>query len=65
MDEKYRSAAQLIFGIDGDVEVKDDAEVRQSEEGGRWVQAWVFVADEEVEELGPFSEKEENLEDSH
>ena len=39
-------ARSLYEGTDGDIEVDDDASISPSE-GGTWVQAWVWVPDDE------------------
>lgn len=40
-----RSTAQAMYAdpSDDDIEVDDDAPIHPSDDGGYWVQAWVFV----------------------
>ena len=44
---RYREAASLQ--LDGDSSVDDDAEISWSSDGGAYVQAWVWVSNEELE----------------
>lgn len=44
---KYREAADNIYGCD-EIEIDDDANISPNDEGGCWVQAWVYVRDEEA-----------------
>lgn len=54
-DEDYRRKAKKLYHEDGEIEVDDDAEVSWSskvngEPAGAYVQAWVWVDDDEAEE---------------
>lgn len=42
-EAKYRKAADDIWGKDGEIEVDQDALISESEDGGAYVQAWVWV----------------------
>src|ERR1017187_5655377 len=42
-DEKYRAAAAEQYEHDGTLEIDVDAPVSLSEDGGAYVQAWVWV----------------------
>lgn len=43
MNDSWRSAAEGQHGCDGEVEIDHDAIVSISEDGGAYVQAWVYV----------------------
>lgn len=45
VDEAYRSGVETH---EGELEVDDDAKVSISPDGGAYVQAWVWVTDDEV-----------------
>ena len=45
---EYRDAARSIWGQDGQLEIDDDAPVSKGEDDGAYVQAWVWVSDDEV-----------------
>jgi hypothetical protein len=47
-DEAYRKAADRLHGRDGEVEIDDDAKISQSPDAGVYVQAWVWVYDDDV-----------------
>jgi len=44
----YRRTAQLFKGKDGELEVDDNAKISKGDDAGAYVQAWVWVSDEEV-----------------
>jgi hypothetical protein len=51
--EQYRAAAKRLFNEDGCIEVDDRAAVSEQAPGGdagRYVQAWVWVPDEEAQQ---------------
>ena len=46
---KYRAAAkQLVVGDEGDIEVDDDAIVSAGDDDGVYVEAWLWVSNEEA-----------------
>lgn len=47
--EKYRQAAKRIHVSEGSVEIDEGATVSISDDGGAYVQAWVWVDDDDVE----------------
>lgn len=47
-DEQYRQAAIKKHGSEGEVEIDADAIVSRGDDPGSYVQAWVWVYDEEV-----------------
>lgn len=49
-DEQYREAAKNLYHNDGECEIDDTAVVSVSEDGGAYVQAWVWVYDTDVTE---------------
>ena len=49
--ELYRDAAEFEYGEGGRIEIDSDATVSISSDGGAYVQAWVFVYDDQVEGL--------------
>ena len=46
--EAYRSKAREIYQVEGECEIDDAAEVSISDSGGAYVQAWVWVSDEDL-----------------
>lgn len=50
-EEEYRAAAKRIRPKDGDIEIDSNANVSFSEDGGAYVQAWVWVYDSDVNRL--------------
>ena len=48
---EVRMAARRMYaaGSDNDIEVDDDAEVHENNEGGAWVQGWLYVRDDDWE----------------
>jgi hypothetical protein len=53
LEAKYRKAARGLYHAPGHIEVDEKAEVSISEDnaaGGCYVQAWVWVCAEEIEE---------------
>ena len=53
-DDEYREAARKEYQREGEIEIDDEAEVSRANEvggdDGAYVQAWVWVANEEDEE---------------
>lgn len=47
-DEQYRKAAKRIHACDGAIEVDADAPVSKGDDEGAYVQAWVWISDEEA-----------------
>jgi hypothetical protein len=59
-DEEYRTAAREQYGKDGEIEIDDGAEVthahdhapaapcHSADDDGAYVQAWVWIANEEA-----------------
>ena len=43
-----RELARQQYEEPGEIEIDDDAEVSECEDGGAWVQAWVRVSDEDL-----------------
>ena len=46
--EAYRIKAREIYQVEGECEIDDAAEVSISDSGGAYVQAWVWVSDEDL-----------------
>lgn len=48
--DRVRNTAREMYanGSDDDIEVDDNAEVRPNDEGGYWVQAWVYVREDDL-----------------
>ena len=46
-DDKYRAAAQEVWASD-DCEIDDDAIVSEGCDAGAWVQAWVWVRNDQA-----------------
>jgi hypothetical protein len=48
-DDEYRRHARVDYEDDGLVQVREDARIRRTkkEPKGAWVQAWLWVPDEE------------------
>jgi len=47
ISEKFRQAAKRQYEEDGQIEIDDDAIVSMSDDGGAYVQAWVYVSEGE------------------
>ena len=47
-DDQYRDAAKRMYHEEGKTEIDDGATVSVSEDGGAYVQAWVWVYDSDV-----------------
>lgn len=47
-DDRFRRAAQRVHGRDGDVEIDENAAVSRGDDDGAYVQAWVWVDNEEA-----------------
>ncbi len=45
---RYREAAKSLHEVEGEVEIDSDAIVSISDDPGAYVQAWVWVSDEEA-----------------
>lgn len=50
IEDQYRAAAKLFHHEEGECEIDDKAVVSVSDEGGAYVQAWVWVDDSQLEE---------------
>lgn len=48
LEEDYREAADEQYGEEGSIEIDDDAQVSSAGDGGAYVQAWVYVRDDEA-----------------
>ncbi len=47
-DAAYRRAARAEYHREGEVEIDDNAVISRGDDAGAYVQAWVWVSDEEV-----------------
>ena len=47
--QAYRDAAHRIWHDDGRIEIDDDAQISRGDSNGAYVQAWVWVNDDELE----------------
>ncbi len=48
-DEQYRNAATVQYGEDGSIEIDPGATVSRGDDPGAYVQAWVWVSNNQVE----------------
>lgn len=48
----FVAAARRLHTVEGECEIDDDAKVSISSDGGAYVQAWVWVDDDDLEEEG-------------
>lgn len=51
-DEQYRAVARAQYHCDGEIEIDENAPLSQADgnpDGGCYVQAWVWVSDEEID----------------
>ena len=48
-DEQYRAQARAKYEDEGQIEIDEGAEVSRGDDPGAYVQAWVWVADEDAE----------------
>lgn len=46
--QRYRAAAKELHGRDGEVEIDDGAALSFGDDAGTYVQAWVWVGDEDL-----------------
>jgi len=44
-DDEYRRLAKQQYESEGKIEIDQHARVSRSEDGGAWVQGWVFVSE--------------------
>lgn len=51
-DEEFRNAAREQYGRDGECEIDAEAPVSRGSDCGAYVQAWVWVEDDEPSEEG-------------
>jgi hypothetical protein len=51
----YRAAAQASWHRDGEIEIDDDAKISRGSDHGAYVQAWVWVANDDLEPGPGFS----------
>jgi hypothetical protein len=52
--QAYRNAAKRVWHDDGQIEIDEDAIVSHSSGSGAYVQAWVWICDDQIElEPGP------------
>jgi len=47
-DGQYRAAARKLHQRDGDIEIDDNAKTSRGDDPGAYVQAWVWVYNEDV-----------------
>ena len=47
-DAAYRRAARAEYEREGEVEIDDNAVISRGDDAGAYVQAWVWVSDEEA-----------------
>jgi hypothetical protein len=45
-DDWYRESARELYGEDGEIEVDSNARVSRGDDGGAYVEAWVWVPDD-------------------
>ena len=48
--EQYREGARRLWYEDGEIEIDEGATVSVSDDGGAYVQAWVWVSDSDLEQ---------------
>ena len=48
--EQYREGARRLWCEDGEIEIDEGATVSVSDDGGAYVQAWVWVSDSDLEQ---------------
>lgn len=48
-DNRYRAAAQFLHHNEGTVEIDDQAPASWGNDGGAYVQAWIWISDDAVE----------------
>ncbi len=46
-DGWYRDRAKELYGVDGEIEVYSNARISRGDDHGAYVQAWVWVPDDE------------------
>jgi len=46
--EKYREAAQRSLGTEDNIEIDDDAPISKGNDSGAFVQAWIWVSNEDA-----------------
>lgn len=47
--QEYRQAARRRYARDGEIEIDENAKVSRGSDPGAYVQAWVWVPDDEAE----------------
>jgi hypothetical protein len=47
-DDEFRSAARNQYGSEGEIEIDANATVSRGEDNGAYVQAWVWVDEDEA-----------------
>jgi hypothetical protein len=60
IDEKFRKAADDIYGRDGEIEIDEGAPVSKGSDPGVYVQAWIWVTNSQA---GITDEEDEDQED--
>lgn len=48
-DTEYRTAARKLYQCEGAIEIDDTAPISRGGDGGAYVQAWVWVRDDDEE----------------
>lgn len=59
---QYRAAAQRIYNDEGTCEIDDNAKISKGDDDGAYVQAWVWIRDDDCDEQS-LGEDEEFLDD--
>jgi hypothetical protein len=49
-DDWFRTRAQELYNVDGEIEVDDNARISRGNEKGAYVEAWVWVASAKEED---------------
>lgn len=49
-DDQYHAAAKRLHESEGQLEIDNGATISVSDDGGAYVQAWVWVTDEEAQD---------------
>lgn len=47
----YRAAARIFYERDGEIEIDDNAAVSIGSDNGAYVQAWIWVSDDDVDAI--------------
>jgi hypothetical protein len=46
-DDWYRERAKELYGVEGEIEVDSNAQISRGDDAGAYVEAWVWVPDDE------------------